>query len=104
MGKKKKPASYKYSKYSHDLNHDSYGLDVSLEVKVEELVLQPLCEARRHLSLQLLHVLVPRCDEVPLQNLQRAREQQESTKLQDCDQNLAGRSDPLKVPSVASPP
>lgn len=41
---------------------------------MEELVLQPLCEARRHLSLQLLHVLVPRCDEVPLQNLQRARE------------------------------
>lgn len=102
--KKKKLASSKYSRYSHNLNHDSYGLDMSLEVKVEELVLQPLCEARRHLSLQLLHVLVPRCDEVPLQNLQWAREQQESTKLPHFDQNLAGSSDPLVVPSVASPP
>lgn len=62
----KKPASSKYSKYSYNLNHDSYGFDMPLEVKVEELVLQPLCKACQHLSLQLLHVLVPRCDEVPL--------------------------------------
>lgn len=75
---KEKPAWSKHSKCSHDLHHDPDGLDVSLEVKVEELVLQPLCKARRHLSLQLLHILVPRCDEVPLQYLQGATESSRS--------------------------
>ena len=55
------------------LDHDSYGLDVSLEVKVVKLVLQPLRKAGGHLSFQLLQVFIPRGVEVPLQNLQLKR-------------------------------
>ena len=51
------------------LHHDADGLDVSLEVKVEDLVLQPLGEAGGHLGLELIQVLVARGGEVPLQDL-----------------------------------
>lgn len=51
------------------LDHQADGLHVSLEVKVEELILKPLCKAGGHLGLQLLHVLVSRSHEVPLQDL-----------------------------------
>lgn len=51
------------------LHHDSDGLDLSLEVHVKQLLLQPPGKAGRHLSLQLLHVLVSGRDEVPLQDL-----------------------------------
>lgn len=63
------PTRKKRNKTNSYLNHDSDGLDVSLEVKVKELVLQPLCKAGGHLSFQLLHILISRSDEVPFQNL-----------------------------------
>lgn len=56
------------------LDHQADGLHVSLEVKVEELILKPLCKAGGHLGLQLLHVLVSRSHEVPLQDLRVKRE------------------------------
>ena len=51
------------------LRHGIDGLDVVLEVCVEELVLQPLDHAGRHLAPELLHILLPRGREVPLQHL-----------------------------------
>lgn len=44
-----------------------------LEVKVKEFILQPLRKAGEHLSFQLLHILISRSDEVPLQNLPNKR-------------------------------
>lgn len=60
----------------HYLNHDSYSLDMPLEVKVEELILQPLSKAGGHLSFQLLYVLISRCDEVPLKYLRETAEEE----------------------------
>ena len=43
---------------------------MALEVKVKELVLEPPGQAGGHLGLELLHVVIPRGGEVPLQDLQ----------------------------------
>lgn len=57
-----------------DLNHGSNSFYVALKVKVEKFILEPLGQTCGHLSLQLLHVLVTRSDEVPLENLEKSLE------------------------------
>lgn len=63
--------SKEHTDSSSYLHHDSDSFNMSLEVKVEELVLEPLGKAGGHLSFQLLHIFVSWGGEVPLQDLRK---------------------------------